>query len=366
MLAMSFKFLLGTVLFVALATALAVIVLSMFYLRLEVNALVPADVALEIQQPLQSLLIMQAAALLVLTFSLALTIYFVVGSLVARPLKGLAAAIDSYAETGVRNEIPDIDEAPAEIRSIAVSFDKLIERLDASHRHDSEITRMKSDFISTAAHQFRTPLTGIRWALEALQKEQITESQKALVDSAVGKSKDLVGIVGTLVDISAIESGKYKYAFQPTDMNALLAELTKDFSPLAVQNQVSLFFAPVENVMPFARADRERIKWVLNNLIENAITYTPLGGTVRLSIESAEHRLYIRVSDTGIGIPAEDRANIFERFYRAQNAISKQNKGNGLGLYIARTIAVDHGGDLNFASNTTGPGTTFTLSLPLA
>lgn len=363
---MSFRSLLGIVLLVAVAVAIAVIVLTMVYLRVEVTALFPTELALEIQHSLSRILMMQAGALLVLSLILSAATFAIVGSLVAKPLKRLAHAIDTYAETGVREEIPGITEAPTEIRRIAVSFDKLVERLDMSHKRDTEMARVKSDFISTAAHQFRTPLTGIRWALEALQKEQLTESQKALVDSAVGKSKDLVGIVGTLLDVSAIESGKYKYAFQPTDMDALLKELATDFGPLAAKTQVSLFYSHESPGSVMARADRERIKWVLNNLIENAITYTPANGTVRISMEESEQRIYVRVKDTGIGILATDRANIFERFYRAQNAIAKQNQGNGLGLYIARTIATDHGGELNFAPNEEGPGTTFTLSLPRA
>ena len=316
---------------------------------------------------LQILLLGQAGALLVLSIVLAVAVFWIVGSLIATPLRKLAHAMDTYAKDGTREPLDSLNDAPLEVRSLAGSFQGLIDRVDDSHKHDTDISRVKSDFISTAAHQFRTPLTGIRWALEALEKEPLTESQKALVQSAVDKSHDLVSIVGTLLDISAIESGKYKYTFVPLDVTALLEGLVKDFSPLAQTNQVSVFFAhEAETIVPPARADVERIKWVLNNLIENALTYTPSGGTVRISVEAAEQRIFIRVKDTGIGILGEDRANIFERFYRAQNAITKQNKGNGLGLYIARTIATDHGGDLNFIPNQEGPGTTFILSLPIA
>jgi signal transduction histidine kinase len=228
-----------------------------------------------------------------------------------------------------------------------------------------EISRVKSDFISTAAHQLRTPLTGIRWSLEALQKEPMPEGQKALVQSAVDKSHDLVNIVGTLLDISSIESGKYKYTFAPLNIVTVIEEVTRDFSHLAIEHNVTLYYAKTDELIPNVRADRERIKWVLNNLVENAVRYTPSGGAVHITTKKAPDRVYVMVHDTGIGIDAKDRSNIFERFYRAGNAITKENKGNGLGLYIARTIATDHGGDLNFAPNQDGPGTTFTLSLPI-
>lgn len=364
---MSFRKILAIVLLVILAVNFAFVIISITFMRAQLSALFPPALALEVNHPLQLLLIGQATILLVVNILSALAVFWAVGSLVTKPLKKLSGAMDAYAQNGTRTPIEGIEDAPLEIRSLASSFDGLIETVSDSHKHDTEISRVKSDFISTAAHQFRTPLTGIRWALEALQKEDITENQKVLVQSAVDKSKDLVGIVGTLLDISAIESGKYKYTFVPIDLPELLQKLVHDFEPLAQKNQVSLFFAQESTAaVPPARADMERIKWVLNNLIENAITYTPAGGTVRVSVEVSEQRLYIRVKDTGIGIQGEDRANIFERFYRAQNAIAKQNKGNGLGLYIARTIATDHGGDLNFTPNEEGPGTTFVLSLPLA
>jgi signal transduction histidine kinase len=245
-------------------------------------------------------------------------------------------------------------------------FQDFVDKVDQVHRHDVEISRVKSDFISTAAHQLRTPLTGIRWALEALEKEPLTESQMALVKSAREKGKDLVDTVGTLLDISSIESGKHKYEYSVFDMGELVEEVARDFGPLSAATKVSLFYAKTEGALAPVRADRGRIKWILNNLIENAIRYTPAGGTVRIMAEAGDKLMRVTVRDTGIGIEAKDRANIFERFYRAGNAITKQNQGNGLGLYIARTIATDHGGDLNFASNENGPGTTFTLSLPLS
>jgi signal transduction histidine kinase len=364
---MSFGVLLGLVLFASLAVATTFFIGSVTYVRGEVSELLPPELALAVDGPLRTLLTSQAATLFVLGLLLSIIIYFVLIYLIARPVKRLEKAMNQYAETGERVSIPDIEMAPREVKSLAVSFDTLVDRIGEGRKHDADMARVKSDFISTAAHQLRTPLTGIRWAHEALLKEKLTESQKVLVESAVEKSKDLVAIVGTLLDISAIESGKYKYVFQPVDMGAVLEELAHDFAPIAADAKVTFFFSREEGiVVPPARADRERIKWVLNNLIENAIVYTPPGGTVRLSLSAAEHRVFIKVKDSGIGIAPEDRANIFERFYRAKNAIDKQQKGNGLGLYIARTIATDHGGDLSFGANTEGSGTTFTLSLPVA
>lgn len=365
---MSFRTLLAVVLGVAVAVISAFVLIAAGFLRTEVEALLPQSVVLEVDSPLSTLLIGQSIAVIVFALVIAFTIFMVASMYIARPLKTLARAMDAYAQDGTRADMPDIAEAPTEVRSLAASFTSLIDKVEEAHKRDTDISRVKSDFISTAAHQLRTPLTGIRWALEALMKEELTENQKALVSSAADKSKDLVAIVGTLLDISSIESGKYKYTFAPTDMEHVAQSLIQDFMPKAQSAKVSLFLYKEEGASrpPPARADQERVKWVLGNLIDNAIDYTPEGGTVRVSVESAERRVFIRVRDTGIGILPEDRANIFERFYRSSNAIAKKNAGNGLGLYIARTIATDHGGELHFAPNEGGPGTTFTLSLPVA
>ncbi|MEO6536646.1 MAG: HAMP domain-containing sensor histidine kinase [Candidatus Paceibacterota bacterium] len=293
-------------------------------------------------------------------------LYILLDRIIVRPVRVITRAMADFAVTQKLVSLPRFTNTSKEMQAFAHAFVDFTANFEEVHAHDVEISRVKSDFISTAAHQLRTPLTGIRWALEALAKESLTESQHALVESAVGKSHDLVAIVGTLLDISSIESGKHKYTFTPTDMRELVGSVASDFGVLAQKSNVSVYYKDDGVKLPNVRADREQIKWVLNNLVENAIRYTPAGGSVQIITTNVPGRVLVRVRDTGIGITPKDRNNIFERFYRADNAIAKENAGNGLGLYIARTIATDHGGDLDFASNTEGPGTTFTLSLPTA
>jgi len=293
-------------------------------------------------------------------------LYQMIDRLFIKPVKFIGTAMDEFAKHSRQVPLPDFAHTIEEVDGFTKAFLEYTDSVEKVHERDMEVSRMKSDFISTAAHQLRTPMTGIRWALEALQTSGLTADQQALIDSAVGKSHDLVTIIGTLLDISSIESGKYKYKFEAVDMAGVLEEITRDFSPLAQARQVALYYNKNETPLGKARADRERIKWVLNNLVENAIRYTPAGGSVQVSMDAGLGRIFIRVKDTGIGIKEGDRSSIFERFYRAQNAVQKENSGNGLGLYIARTIATDHGGDLNFEPNKDGQGTTFSFSLPLA
>ncbi|HEV7121257.1 MAG TPA: HAMP domain-containing sensor histidine kinase [Candidatus Paceibacterota bacterium] len=331
----------------------------------QLAVLLPADVVPQVMTGIQTLLMYQAVVLGGVAIVIALIIFLLLNALVAAPLRAIDVAMTAFAERGERVPLPSSGALPAELMMLTAVLTASMDKVEESHKKDTEISRVKSDFISTAAHQLRTPLTGIRWALEALEREQLTEDQQTLVKSAVEKSHDLVAIVGTLLDISSIESGKYKYNFVPMDLSALVSEVGNDFTPLAAQRQVSLLYAPSEAPLPQIKGDRDRIKWILNNLIENAIRYTPSGGSITVSTNLGANQVQVRVRDTGIGIPEKERGNIFERFYRAGNAITKENQGNGLGLYIARTIATDHGGDLDFQANTEGPGTTFILSFPI-
>lgn len=342
---------------------LGLIVVSGLFLKTQ---LLPLIVDLETNRALTQAVLQTSVASFVFVVVLLALLFYVVGKFIATPIRAITVAMQVFAETGQKPEFPKFDWAPSEVRALTETFAVFSARVDEVHKHDVEISKVKSDFISTAAHQLRTPLTGIRWALEALQMEQLTESQKTLVASAVEKSHQLVAVVGTLLDISSIESGKYKYEFKEQDLDSIVAKVTQDFQTLAGKSNVSLLFEKSGNASARVRVDQERIGWVLNNLIENAIKYTPAGGSVRVTTELVPGRAYVRVRDTGIGISAEDRGNIFQRFYRASNAVAKENGGNGLGLYIARTIATDHGGDLNFEANSNGAGTTFTLSLPIA
>ena len=363
---MSFRILLALVLTLLLVLSFGFITVSLTVFRDQINLLLPSADIIQSAPALHTLLVEQAVALFLFAAILCITLFWLLGSLIARPLRKIVKAMDAFSSSGERIPLPKLVGTPTEIRSLASVFVNFADRVEQAHAHDVEISRVKSDFISTAAHQFRTPLTGIRWALEALEKEPLTPDQQLLVKSAVDKSHELVAIMGTLLDISSIESGKYKYAFAAVDLKGLVSEVVSDFTQLAAKSQVTLFFNSGSAQFPPVRADRERVKWVLTNLIENAIRYTPAGGSVGIEMEASNERLFVRVRDTGIGIEPQDRANIFERFYRASNAIAKENGGNGLGLYIARTIATDHGGDLNFQNNENGPGTTFALSLPIA
>ena len=364
---MSVRSLFSLLFLASLGITLGFIYFTLRIVWLLLDGVVPATTTLlEYSFPTYFILLIAGVFLFFLLMFLFSFLYLLIERLIVQPINIIAGAMHEFAEHSHQVELPNFSSTTNEVKWLSKVFLEFTGSVERVHARDMEVSRMKSDFISTAAHQLRTPMTGIRWALEALQKSSLTQDQQQLADSATAKSKELVAIVGTLLDISAIESGKYAYKFQAVDVATLLQDIAQEFSVMAHTRNVAIFFVKSEELIPKAKADPERIKWVLSNLIENAIRYTPADGSVQLSLSTGMGRVIVKVKDTGIGIKEEDRNSIFERFYRAQNAIEKEQAGNGLGLYIARTIAKDHGGDLLFLPNTDGPGTTFTFSLAVA
>ncbi len=294
-------------------------------------------------------------------------LFLVIVRIVVRPIDNLITAMNISIQKNKRESVTLPRFAPKEMHALVLAFINLSERVEDAHKSTSGGTSIKSDFISTAAHQLRTPITGIRWALEALAQDiNLNEEEKSLVKDAGSKSRALVSIINTLLNVSSIESGGYHYTFSSVDIEKLSQTTIQDLQYLAHEHGVTLEHKTSQDTLP-VRADVGRIGWILSNVIENAIRYTPKGGRVTVCSEVVDgKKVLTHISDTGIGISPEDSPNIFQRFYRAGNAIAKENAGNGLGLYIARTIAVDHDGELSFSANANGKGTTFTLSLPTA
>ena len=364
---LSLRFITFLLAFVALIMVGLVIYFLSLFAGTSINELFSLSLSSDVlQSEIQRIIYIQGIVI-VLSFLIILGVLLATtDAILIKPLKELSQGIAAL-KGDMSTDLSHLSgSAPLEVSVIFDAVTGMIERVRAAHSRDMEMSRTKSDFISTAAHQLRTPLTGIRWAMEALQKEEsLSPDKKQVIRDAAEKSKELIEVVRTLLDVSAIESGKYKYKFVAVDMLALARGVISEFEVFARERNVLVSVTAPED-MPYVRADEERIRWVIVNLIENAIRYTPAQGAVTVSFEPVGDRVFIYVSDTGIGIPPEDRVNIFERFYRGKNASVKENEGNGLGLYIARNVIRDHQGELSFKENSQGIGTMFFFSLPIA
>lgn len=226
--------------------------------------------------------------------------------------------------------------------------------------------RSKSEFVTIASHQFRTPVTEITWALESLAgATELTEGNKTIVQMALASSHGLVRRIEDLLSIAKMEDGQFGYAFEQANIVDFISKVLNDVLPSAQKTGVKLYFDRPPNELPPVMIDPKQLSLALVNLLENAIRYNVQNGEVIVKVEAVTGKPFVAVSvkDTGIGIPPEDTAKLFNKFYRAENAMKLQTEGSGLGLYIVKGIIKSHGGDI-WVESELNRGTTFTFTLP--
>jgi signal transduction histidine kinase len=227
-----------------------------------------------------------------------------------------------------------------------------------------ELDRLKDEFVSSVSHELRTPLTSISGYVELLVEEALDERTLDQLRIVERNTERLLGLVNDLLFAARLQEGHLELRTARVDSGELVAHSVESARPRAEGAGVELRVraAPV----PQVDGERERLGQLLDNLVSNAIKFTPAGGRVEVVLgPAAGGGVAIEVSDTGIGIPEQERAHLFERFFRTHGALERSIPGTGLGLYISKAIAEAHGGRLSVRGHD-GPGTTFALELPAA
>ena len=224
------------------------------------------------------------------------------------------------------------------------------------------LSALRADFVSLVSHELRSPMASVIGSARTLQmrwRELAPEQRESFLSLIAHETSRLADLIGDVLDTSRIEAGTFSYSFDDVD----LAALVRDSAAAAERGQDEVpVRAVVHDPLPQVRGDRERLRQVLVNLIDNAVKYSRPGEEVRIEAQSSNGRVVIDVCDRGPGIPVEHHSVIFEKFGRVQGGSTKP--GTGLGLFIARSIAEAHGGSLGVRSRPE-QGTTFTLSLPV-
>lgn len=228
-----------------------------------------------------------------------------------------------------------------------------------------ESDKLKSDFISIASHQLRTPLSAINMYSMMLRDGlagEMTELQMEHIHTILASVERMNVLIDTLLNITRIESGGIKIKVDPVQLDELAKEIVTEFVPAAQAKSLSMK-SEISTKIPLVHTDSLLVKEVCANLLSNAIKYTPEGGDISLNVRETANELHLSVSDTGYGIPAAEQKNVFLKFFRAENIAGKDVSGTGLGLYLIKNIAEALGGDLWFES-TENVGSTFHFSLP--
>ena len=226
------------------------------------------------------------------------------------------------------------------------------------------LDQMKDEFIASVSHEFRTPLTSIRGYAELLQEADLPAEQRDYVNVIDRNSARLAILVEDLLLMAQIQSGGLPLDLNEVVLNDLIARAGEAAKPFAASKHIDLDI-DTEPELVTTQADAERLGQVLDNLVSNAIKYTPDGGGVSITMTHTGDDATIAVSDTGIGIPQAEQAQMFSRFFRTSNARDSGIEGSGLGLAITRGIVEAHGGTIGFDS-VEGVGTTFRLTVPLS
>jgi PAS domain S-box-containing protein len=230
------------------------------------------------------------------------------------------------------------------------------------------LDQMKTEFISIASHQLRTPLAGMRWYTSTLVEGHagtLNPQQAELTKEIENCVEQMVALVNDLLDVARLDQGTLKLSPIAVLPNDLLTEVARTMEGKANKFQVSLLVEQEGASCPPLYADKALLMEVLLNLVDNAIRYTPEHGEVKLGVKQENQSLVFSVSDTGVGISEENVEKLFRKFSRIQNPLSNRERGSGLGLYFAKGIVEKHGGTI-WVRTARGKGSTFYIRLPLA
>jgi two-component system phosphate regulon sensor histidine kinase PhoR len=229
-----------------------------------------------------------------------------------------------------------------------------------------QLERVRTEFVANVSHELRTPLTAIQGYLETLLSGALEEPENArrFLEIVLRHSERLGRLLNDLTDLSNIELGKVTLRREPVRLDEVVASVVAIIAPRAARSRVTVT-ADIPAELPAVTADRDRLAQILINLVDNAVKYTPEGGTVTVTAgPPADGLIEVAVADTGIGIPAADLPRLTERFYRVDKARSRELGGTGLGLAIVKHLVLAHGGEVRIESRE-GEGTTVRFTLPI-
>jgi signal transduction histidine kinase len=240
------------------------------------------------------------------------------------------------------------------------------EELEIANAKLMELDKSKSEFISIASHQLRTPLTSMKGFISIMKNGSYGKLPRKLeepINHIETANERLISLVKNMLDISRIEAGGMAFEFKKENPEALLEELYQSFLPIAQEKDVSMEIE-IQKGLPKIKMDYAKVRELISNIIDNAIKYTE-SGNIKIALKKKKDTVQIAVSDTGIGISEKELKGLFDKFFRGKKARQLKKNGSGLGLYLGKKIAEAHGGKIYARSKGSSKGSTFFVELPL-
>lgn len=291
----------------------------------------------------------------VIAVALGLVMSVIMARELTRPLEGLTNAAERISDGDYSQRVAV--KGSAELEELGAAFNALAEGLETNER-------LRRNMVADIAHELRNPLASMKAQLEAIE-DGVVEADVATLDSLTEDVDVLSRLVDDLQQLSIVEAGQLELERMEVDAGEMLRGVSARFSLQAESAGISLS-VEVEEGLPPVDADPIRIAQVLSNIVKNAITHTPEGGSIAVKAEARAGRMVeFSVSDTGSGIKGEDLPFVFERFYRTEHARERATGGAGIGLSVAKSLVEAHGGRI-WAESEEGRGTRVSFTLPLA
>jgi len=273
--------------------------------------------------------------------------------------------------------VEQLDENDRTIRELNTNLERKVRRrtrqlsrsrrsLQRSLNKLTEHDRLKTEFFSNVSHELRTPLTMILAPVDRLLQrnaDELSPSAKHMLEMVRLNGYRLLDLINRLLDFSKLEAGQMKLNLAATDLNKLVDSLTKAASPLVQQRGIVLSIDFDPELAPFG-ADEEKVDTIVSNLLSNAIKFTPRGGSIHVETYRTDDRVWVSITDTGIGIDETQRDKVFERFVQVDGSSSREFSGTGLGLSLVKDLVELHGGEVHLKSEL-GRGSRFYFDLPL-
>lgn len=229
------------------------------------------------------------------------------------------------------------------------------------------VQKMKTEFVTVAAHQLRTPTSAVKWSLEMLldgDLGKLNEGQKKIIEKAHKTNDKAIRLVNDLLNVAEIEEGRYLSKLVLTDISDLIQFVVEEYKEQIKEKKIKFAFTKPEEQLPKIMLDVEKTKIAIRNILDNSVRYTLPMGKISIFIKKEEKNIEVQIQDSGLGIPLNEQDKIFTKFFRGFNIMRIDTEGTGLGLYIAKNIIDAHGGKIWFESEE-GQGTTFYFTLPI-
>ncbi len=229
------------------------------------------------------------------------------------------------------------------------------------------INNARTEFLSLVTHQLRSPLTGTKYIMQLILSEKmgkLTPDQKELLQQGQDSNDRMLILVSDLLNIAKMADGDVAFDFESTQIEEMLKEMHMQIEPQAQKKSLTLSLHLPKEPLPPIQLDKKKVRFVIQNLIDNAVKYTPEAGSVTIIAEKHQKGIKVSVKDTGIGVPKDEIDKLFTKFYRATNAEASKRVGTGLGLYIAKSVIERHHGEM-WVESVENKGSTFSFYLPL-